>query len=584
MFFSSLLSKFLAPKYVEEEAGFVDKEPEHILVNDKKSFKKMLSILSKVSSCVMDTEADSMHHYQEKLSLIQISVGKYHWLLDPLCGLNIKPLWKCKALKQITFHACDYDLRLLAMFHDFHPKSIYDTSIAAKLLGEKQTGLAALAEKYFGIKLDKENQRADWTKRPLSPEMCRYAVMDTIYLDAIKEIQCEKLRELGRMEWLLESCETLLKKTRNSQNEAAESKPKDSWRLKGSNVFKPFELQLLRAIWQWRDQEAKKRDCAPYRVLGPYFILDFVKVAAKIKGKITERDLPRLPRNLKGKLLQSFLADLNAAASAPASEFPAPLLRKTSPRTSINEDLREKLQELRNEKAWQLKIDCGLLAKQNQLNALADALNGTWEEKFEAAGFMNWQREIWRSLIPKAVLPKTANEFRVWANEKLLAMSAENKTKENEQLLLELSKRAALENGCIAAFYPTKREPQIIPFLKKLANEGRLLLPRVLDKQKMEFVQVQSLEKDLETATFGIMEPKADLPAFEGTPAAFLVPGVVFGKDGSRIGHGSGYYDRFLAAFKGVARLGIAYSAQIRNSLPQNATDMRMNEVVWCRS
>jgi ribonuclease D len=584
MFFSSLLSKFLTPKYMGEEAGFIDKEPEHILVNDKKSFKKMLSVLSNADSCVMDTEADSMHHYQEKLSLIQISVGKYHWLLDPLCGLNIKPLWKCKALKQITFHACDYDLRLLAKFHKFHPKSIYDTSIAAKLLGEKQTGLAALAEKYFGIKLDKENQRADWTKRPLSPEMCRYAVMDTIYLDAIKELQCKKLEELGRMEWLKESCENLLKKNRDSQNEISECKPKDNWRLKGSNVFKPFELQILRAIWQWRDQEAKKKDCAPYRILGPHFMLAFVKAAAKIKGKINEQDLPRLPRNLKGKLLQSFLRELNAAASAPASEFPAPLLRKTSPRTSINEDLREKLQELRNEKAWQLKMDCGLLAKQNQLNVLADALNGSWEEKFEAAEFMNWQREIWRSLIPKAVLPKTANELRAWANERLLAMSAENKAKENEKLLLELSKRTALENGCIAAFYPTKCEPQIIPFLKKLADEGRLLLPRVLDKQKMEFVQVQCLEKDLQAATFGIMEPKADLPAFEGTPAAFLVPGVVFGKDGSRIGHGSGYYDRFLASFKSVPKLGIAYSAQIRNSLPQNTTDIRTNEVVWCKS
>jgi len=582
--FFILLSKFFSPKYAEEAAGFIDGNPEHILVNDKNSFKKMLSVLSKASSCVMDTEADSMHHYQEKLSLIQISVGKYHWLLDPLCGLNIKPLWKCKALKRITFHACDYDLRLLARFHEFHPESIYDTSIAAKLLGERQTGLAALVGKYFGIKLDKENQRADWTKRPLSPEMCHYAVLDTIYLDAIKEIQCKKLEELGRMEWLQESCENLLKKSKSNQSELSEDKPKDGWRLKGSNIFKPLELQLLRAIWQWRDQEAKKRDCAPYRVLGPHYMLDFVKTVAKIKGKINEHDLPRLPRNLKGKLLQSLLKELNAAGSAPTSEFPAPLLRKASPRTAINEDLREKLRELRNKKAGELKMDSGLLATQNQLNALADGLNGTWEEKFEAAEFMNWQREIWRSLVPNAVLPKTANELRTWAKERLLAMSAESKAKESEKLILELSAHPALGNGYVAAFYPTELEPQIIPFLKKLADEGRLLLPRVQDKQKMEFVHVQNFEEDLEPGAFGIMEPKADLPAFEGTPTAFLVPGIVFGKDGSRVGHGAGYYDRFLAAFKGISKLGIAYCAQIRNSLSQGATDVRMNEVIWVRN
>jgi ribonuclease D len=579
----SVISRLFAPKLAEEIVGFIDENPEYIFVNNKKSFGAMLSVLSQATSCVMDTEADSMYHYQEKLSLIQISVGKYHWLLDPLCRLNLKPLWKCKALKNITFHACDYDLRLLAIFHGFHPENIYDTSIAAKLLGEKQTGLAALVEKYFNVKLSKENQKADWTKRPLSPEMCYYAVQDTVYLDAIKELQCEKLRELGRMEWLQESCEKLLKNLKR-QNKNSESSQKENWRLKGSNVFKPFELQLLKAAWQWRDGEAKKRDSASYRILNPYLMLDIVKIAARVKGKIDERNLPRLPRNMKGAMLKSFLKALNEAAAAPASEFPAIILNKTAPRISINEDLREKLRELRNEKAEQLKIDSGLLAKQSQLNVLANALNGGWEEKFNVAEFMNWQCEIWRSLVPNAILPKTPNEFRTWAKERLLAMNAEAKARESEKLFFELSKRSILGNGYIAAFYPTELEPQIIPFLKKLAKENRLLLPRVLNKQKMEFVLVQNLDNDLCVGAFKIMEPKADLPAFENSPAAFLVPGIVFGKDCSRIGHGVGYYDRFLAAFKGIPRLGVAYSVQVRNSLPQSATDMRMDEVLWVKS
>jgi 5,10-methenyltetrahydrofolate synthetase len=582
MFFLSVVSKLFAPKFVEEAPGFIDQNPEYFFINNKKSFIKMLAVLSQANSCVMDTEADSMYHYQEKLSLIQISVGKYHWLLDPLCKLNLKPLWKCKALKNITFHACDYDLRLLAIFHEFYPEKIYDTSIAAKLLGEKQTGLAALVEKHFGVKLSKENQKADWTKRPLPPEMCYYAVQDTVYLDALKELQCEKLRELGRMEWLQESCETLLKNLKK-QNENSKTTQKESWRLKGSKVFKPYELQLLRAAWQWRDNEAKKRDCASYRVLNPYLMLDIIKAAARSKGKIDERNLPKLPRNMKGNMLKSFLRALNEAAAAPSREFPSIILNKTAPRTAINEDLREKLRELRNEKSEQLKIESGLLAKQSQLNALADSLNGDWAERFNAAEFMNWQREIWWSLVPKAILPKTPDEFRAWAKERLLTMSAETKTKESEKLFYELSKRAALGNGYIAAFYPTELEPQIIPFLKKLATEGRLLLPRVLDKQKMEFVLVQNLDSDLQAGAFNIMEPQADLPAFENSPSAFLVPGVVFGKDCSRIGHGVGYYDRFLAAFKGIPRLGVAYSVQIRNSLPQSATDMKMDEVLWVK-
>ncbi|MCL1957225.1 MAG: 5-formyltetrahydrofolate cyclo-ligase [Fibromonadales bacterium] len=584
MFFLSLFSRFMAPKYKEEAAGYVDKNPEYIWVCDRGSFKAMLAILQQASSCIMDTEADSMHHYQEKLSLIQISVGKYHWLLDPLCKLNIKQLWKCKALKNITFHACDYDLRLLARFHNFHPESIYDTSIAAKLLGEKQTGLAALVEKYFGIKLNKSNQKADWTRRPLSPEMCHYAMLDTVYLDAIKEFQCKKLEKLGRMEWLRESCETLLINSKKNKSESSENETKETWRIKGSSSFKPLELQLLRAIWNWRNKIAQKRDVASYRVLNPYLMLDIVKAIAKNKGKINERNLPRMPRNIKGTLLQSFIKELNEAASAPPEEFPGQIPRKAAPRTNINEDLREKLRELRNEKAAQLKIDSGLLAKQSQLNVLADSLSGTtWEEKFETAEFMKWQKEIWQTLAPKAILPKTPAEFRSWAKEKLSAMDEERRVEESEKLLNELYSHPALANGYIAAFYPAMFEPQIIPFLKKLAKEGRLLLPRVLDKQKMEFVPIQNLDTELHKGAFGIMEPKPDLPTFENPPSAFLVPGIVFGKDGTRIGHGAGYYDRYLSSFKGIPRLGIAYSAQMRNTLPQNAMDMRMDEVLWVR-
>jgi 5-formyltetrahydrofolate cyclo-ligase len=365
---------------------------------------------------------------------------------------------------------------------------------------------------------------------------------------------------------------------------AYEESHKEGWRLKGSNAFKPLELQLLRVAWQWRDKEAQRRDCASYRILNPYLMMDIVKAAAKIKGKISENNLPKLPRNIKGRLLQSFLGTLNEAIAAPASKFPSPLPRQPAPRTAINEDLRELLRELRNEKAAQLRIDSGLLAKQAQLNVLADSLNGSWEEKFKVAEFMNWQCEIWESLVPRAILPKTPTELRAWAKERVLAMSAESMAKESEKLLAKLFQHPVLEMGFIAAFYPTDLEPQIVPFIKKLADEGRLLLPRTLDKQSMDFVLVQNLETDLQLGAFGIMEPKPELPTFEDMPIAFVVPGVVFGKDGGRMGHGAGYYDRFLSSFKGIPKIGLAYSAQIRSLLPQKATDVRMDEVMWAKS
>jgi 5-formyltetrahydrofolate cyclo-ligase len=286
---------------------------------------------------------------------------------------------------------------------------------------------------------------------------------------------------------------------------------------------------------------------------------------------------------MRGAFLQAFLRELNAAATAPSHTFPQPLPRKASPRTAINEDLREKLKELRNEHAAKLNMDSGMLAKQNQLNILADDLQGSFEEKFKAANFMNWQREIWKELVSQAVWQKTLPELRAWARGRLKVMSEEEKTSESEELVFELSKHSVLGSGYVAAFYATELEPQIFPLLNKLATENRLLLPRVLDGQNMDFVHVKNLEQDLQPGTFGVMEPKADLPAFEGSPAAFLVPGMVFGKDGSRIGHGKGYYDRVLALHKGIPKIGVAYKSQIRSTLPQNATDVKMNEVMWVR-
>ncbi|GHV14610.1 hypothetical protein AGMMS49938_11060 [Fibrobacterales bacterium] len=292
--------------------------------------------------------------------------------------------------------------------------------------------------------------------------------------------------------------------------------------------------------------------------------------------------------------MNSFLGSLNKAILTPSSEFPKPPPRTVAPRSAINDDLREKLRELRNAKADELGIDSGLLAKQSQLNTLADTIFGSWENRLEKANFMKWQQNIWRDLIPLAKLPKTPQEFRTWAKDKLAAMSHNARTAESEDLVAVLSKHPVLEEGFIAAFFPNEFEPDIRLYLQKLCEENRLLLPRIIKNAngetsaEMEFVFVGNLNNDLEKGSFGIFEPHAGLPSIDKyeppiIPSAFLVPGVVFGKDCGRIGHGKGYYDRCLSQFKNVPRLGIAYSAQVRSTLPQSATDVKMNEVVYCK-
>lgn len=136
----------------------------------------------------------------------------------------------------------------------------------------------------------------------------------------------------------------------------------------------------------------------------------------------------------------------------------------------------------------------------------------------------------------------------------------------------------------IAAFYPLKGEPNIMPIIEELAREGRLLLPRCEGEGIMRFYKVNSLRKDLVKGHFGIMEPAEGLEAFEGEIPIFLVPGTKFNLDGRRIGHGKGYYDRFLANHKHAYKAGIATPAQIfKQPLEQKDTDVQMNIVIACR-
>ena len=136
----------------------------------------------------------------------------------------------------------------------------------------------------------------------------------------------------------------------------------------------------------------------------------------------------------------------------------------------------------------------------------------------------------------------------------------------------------------IAAFYPLKGEPNIMPILEELVLEGRLLLPRCEGDGIMNFYKVSSLRKDLVKGHFGIMEPREGLEKFEGEIPIFLVPGTKFNWDGCRVGHGKGYYDRFLAKYPKAYKAGIATPAQIsKEPLPQKETDIRMDVIIACK-
>src|SRR5207302_6585686 len=159
----------------------------------------------------VDTEAASFHRYHDRIFLIQLSSPSRTEIIDPLAVADLSPVGRLLADAKVekTFHDADYDLRVLDRDYGFRAVHLFDTRIAAQLAGEPAIGLAALLEKYLGVKLQKEHQKADWSIRPLTPPMLAYAAADTRFLLALRDALEQRLNALGRLPWAVEEFKQL---------------------------------------------------------------------------------------------------------------------------------------------------------------------------------------------------------------------------------------------------------------------------------------------------------------------------------------------------------------------------------------
>lgn len=369
-------------------------DEKYILVDSEESLAGLLADLELYDMAAVDTEADSMYHYTTRLCLIQITIGEHHYIVDPLCGLDLTPLFKARAMQTLIFHGADYDLRLLWQTYGFSPKHIFDTMLAAKILGEDHLGLADLVREYFGDELKKENQRADWTTRPLPLEMCEYAIHDTFYLHELCAILVEKLQAAGRMDWLTEQCDALIEHAKHP------APPKrDSWRVSGSAPLSPCALNVLKAIWEWREKQAEELDRPPYKVMPVELMLVIARRIEANFPNVNLEKLPKLPRNFRDDRLDSFVDMLQTAVNLPQSEWPERLPKAPPPPVVPNSDLLSVLKTWRDLKAEELELDPSLLANKAQLIWLAAPGDMPWETRFEEAHLMNWQRALWTEIL-----------------------------------------------------------------------------------------------------------------------------------------------------------------------------------------
>ncbi|MDX1389431.1 MAG: ribonuclease D, partial [Acidobacteriota bacterium] len=206
----------------------------------------------------LDTEADSYHRYHDKVCLVQLSFGGRDVLVDPLAGVDLAVLSEVLENRRIPkiLHGADYDLRILGRDFGLSFRGVFDTMIAARLVGERAFGLASLVERHLGVRLDKTHQLADWSQRPLPDELVLYAVSDTRFLPPLAERLEARLEELGRVSWAAEEFRHLEKVRWSGEPPDGEA----FRRIKRSASLDRRGLAIVRELYHWRDGRARARD------------------------------------------------------------------------------------------------------------------------------------------------------------------------------------------------------------------------------------------------------------------------------------------------------------------------------------
>lgn len=344
------------------------------MISTQEQLAGLIGELAPHKTIGLDTEADSLHSYREKICLVQVSSPDTCLLVDPLAeGIEMSDFYASLARHTIVIHGADYDLRLLGRNPAFQATDVFDTSIAARFLGLEQIGYAALVDKFFGVTLCKASQRADWGRRPLPHKMEEYALNDVRYLIPLAGILESRLRELGRWEWYGQSRDAMVRSAR----EPRERDMENAWRISGSSKLAPREAAILRALWHWREAEASAWNRPTFHVVSNERLLEAARTAAA-GGKI---EFHRMPPARYERMKEA----VRAALDLVESDWPVfqrePRSRPSGAACRRFEQLREK----RDATARQLGLDPALIASRMTLMSVAQE-NG--------ARLLPWQRSL----------------------------------------------------------------------------------------------------------------------------------------------------------------------------------------------
>jgi ribonuclease D len=317
----------------------------------------------------VDTEADSFYHYFDKTCLVQVATRRQIYLIDPLAfggPSELAPLGPVFASPSIckVFHAAEYDIFVLKRDCSFRFENLFDTMISAQLLGYPSVGLASLAKRHFGVDLPKDEQRSDWSQRPLTAQQMSYAAADVLYLIQLAEKLTRELRKAKRLSWAEEEFETL------AGREWPERQVDEYGylRIKGARRLDPRSLSVLRELYLMRDARAQELDRPAFKVMGNRTLLEIAErkprklsELSEIKG-ITDLLIRRLGRHTLSAVREGRSRD----------HGPLPRMGTGRRRMDRSGDRRlVVLKQWRARKASELQMDPGVLCPNSALEAMA---------------------------------------------------------------------------------------------------------------------------------------------------------------------------------------------------------------------
>ncbi len=366
---------------------------EFTLIETNRQLALVCESLRTETELALDLEADSLHHYREKVCLIQLSNRADTWLIDPLLVQDIGPLALLLSNPSLmtVFHGGDYDIRSLHRDFGITVANMFDTMIAAQFAGSTEFGLAALLRSNFGIELDKRFQKADWSKRPLTPEMADYAAHDTAHLLQLADLLREALQRLGRSTWVAEECALIV------ANRMAEKGDEPLFmRCKGAGKLQRRSLAILEELLQLRDLQSRELDRPPFKVMPAEALL---ALAEKEPESVHEmQGIAGLSPKLLERYGKLLLEAVQRGKAVPEERLPCYPRNsgETSPGIKTRMSL---LKRWRDEFSTSLKLSPGLIAPNWLLERIAEQRPATMEQLAAVQGIRRWQTEVWGDAI-----------------------------------------------------------------------------------------------------------------------------------------------------------------------------------------